>query len=414
MSTGLSLGQTLSLVMISALMAGCAQPKSSTPVDSTLAPIPAASQTVETAQTPDPSPPATAVTIQSQVVLSNLEHPWGMAWLPDGDLLITERSGRLRLVRDGQLAPDPIAGLPAIFAQGQGGLLDITLHPNFEQEPWVYLSYSGGDRNANHTRIFRAQWQSGQLVNGEIIFEVTQLKSGTQHFGSRFVWLPDQTLLIAIGDGGNPPVRLDGELIRQNAQNLNSRLGKVVRINPDGSIPADNPFVNDARVDPTIWSYGHRNIQGLAYDPVGDRIWASEHGARGGDELNLLEPGQNYGWPLVTHSREYTGGEISPDRSRPGMVDPLVVWTPAIAPSGLTVYRGDQIPQWQGNVFAGGLVSRAIQRFELDEAGNITGQDSIAIGQRVRDVRQGPDGLIYVLTDEDNGQLLRLGPANQS
>lgn len=351
---------------------------------------------------------------QMTSVIDGLDHPWGMAWLPDGSMLITERSGQLwRLQDDSELIP--ITGLPEILVRGQGGLLDIQAHPQFEQNAWIYFSYSSGTPQSNHTRVMRAELRDNQLQNSEIVFQVSQQKPDLQHFGSRLVWLPDQTLLISIGDGGNPPVRLDGSLIRVQAQNLESHLGKIIRINDDGSIPPDNPFASvansDAAADPFVWSYGHRNIQGLAYDPVTDTVWASEHGARGGDELNRVEPGKNYGWPLVTHSREYAGGEISPNQSLPGMVDPLVVWTPAVAPSGVMVYRGDRFPQWQGHVFAGGLVSRAIQRFETDESGAITDQHIIPVEQRVRDVQQGPDGLIYILTDEDNGQLLRLEPS---
>jgi len=222
--------------------------------------------------------------------------------------------------------------------------------------------------------------------------------------------LPDGTLLVSIGDGGNPPIQLEGEFIRQQAQNLSSHLGKVIRINEDGSIPADNPFANNPQAAPEVWSYGHRNIQGLALDPTTNQVWATEHGARGGDEVNLLEAGANYGWPLATHSREYSGGLISPETSLPGMIDPKVIWTPSIAPSGLTVYTGTQFPQWQGNLFAGGLVSQDIRRIEVERSGSVIKEVSISIGQRVRDVRQGPDGLIYVLTDADHGQLIRLEP----
>ncbi|MEM9217992.1 MAG: PQQ-dependent sugar dehydrogenase [Cyanobacteria bacterium P01_F01_bin.150] len=347
--------------------------------------------------------------VKVTTVMSGLDHPWGMDWLPDGSMLITERSGQLWHVQEGNL-PVSIDGLPDILVRGQGGLLDIAIHPQFEQNSWIYISYASGARRANHTRVMRAELRENQLQNVEDIFQVSQLKPEAQHFGSRLTWLPDQTLLISIGDGGNPPVSLDGELIRFQAQSLNSHLGKVLRINDDGSVPSDNPFSQNPDAEPLVWSYGHRNIQGLAYDPVTDRVWASEHGARGGDEINLIEPGQNYGWPLATHSQEYSGGDISPDQSLPGMVDPLVVWTPSIAPSGFMVYRGDRFPQWQGNLFAGGLVSRELQRFEVDDLGNIVGQYFMPIGQRVREVKQGPDGLIYVLTDEDNGQLLRLAP----
>lgn len=343
-------------------------------------------------------------------VLDGLEHPWGIAWLPEGEVLITERPGRLRIARAGMLDPTPISGIPDILAEGQGGLLDIALHPDFAENQWVYFSYAHGTINANRTRIARAQFDGETLSDWQVIFEVSQTKSRAQHFGSRLVWLPDGTLLASIGDGGNPPVELSGELIRQQAQNQGSHLGKVIRLNDDGSIPGDNPFVDDADAAPEVWSYGHRNIQGLAVDPATDEIWATEHGARGGDEVNRLEVGENYGWPVATHSREYSGGLISPETSLPGMLDPKVIWTPSIAPSGLAIYRGEAFPAWQGNLFAGALVSQEVRRLEVDEAGNVVNETAIAIGQRVRDVRQGPDGLLYVLTDEPNGQLIRLEP----
>lgn len=359
------------------------------------------------------SSPASAssdTNFQMVTVVENLEHPWGLAWLPEGDLLITERSGRLRLVRDGVLDPTPIPGVPDIFAQGQGGLLDIAVHPRFADNRLVYFTYSQGTAAANRTQIARARFDGSTLSDWQVIFEVSQTKSRGQHFGARLVWLPDGTLLASIGDGGNPPIELEGEFIRQQAQNLDSHLGKVIRINDDGSIPPDNPFANEAEAAPEVWSYGHRNIQGLAVDPATNQVWATEHGARGGDEVNQLEAGENYGWPVATHSREYSGGLISPETSLPGMVDPQVIWTPSIAPSGLAVYRGDAFPDWQGDLFAGGLVSQDIRRLELDAAGNVVNEVPMAMGQRVRDIRQGPDGLLYVLTDESNGQLIRLDP----
>ena len=351
---------------------------------------------------------AQSFSIEPVAVLDNLEHPWGMAWLPDGTLLITERPGRLRLVRNGNLEPTPVAGVPEVLALGQGGLLDVAVHPQFTENQWVYFTYAQGSASANHTRVARARLEGNTLTDWTVIFEVDRLKNDGQHFGSRLTWLPDNTLLVSIGDGGNPPVRLEGEWIRNQAQNLDSRLGKIVRINDDGSIPADNPFVDNPDADPAIWSYGHRNIQGLAFDPVTNQVWATEHGARGGDELNQVRPGENYGWPLVTHSREYWGPEISPDLSLPGMVDPAIVWTPAIAPSGLEIYRGDRLLQWQGHLFAGGLVSQEVLRITVDDSGSATVQEAIAIGQRVRAVGQGPDGWLYVLTDAPNGQLIRL------
>ncbi len=351
-----------------------------------------------------------AENFQKTTLVEGLEHPWSIAWLPDGAMLITERPGRLRIVRNGVLQSQPISGVPEVFAVGQGGLMDVSLHPNFPENRLLYLTYSHGDRQANRTRVARATFDGSALQNLEVIFEVSQAKSRGQHFGSRIVWLPDNTMLVAIGDGGNPPIKLNGELIRQQAQNLNSHLGKIVRLNDDGSVPQDNPFVTSANADPKIWSYGHRNIQGITFDPVNNRLWSTEHGARGGDELNLIEAGKNYGWPLVTYSLEYSGGEISQERSRTGMIDPKVVWTPAIAPSGLALYTGKQFPGWQGDLFAGGLVSQDVRRIDLDDRGNVVSQESIPIGQRVRDVRQSPDGLLYILTDEANGQLLRLEP----
>jgi aldose sugar dehydrogenase len=384
--------------------AGCAP--SSISVSSTSSP---------TAPSLSLSPPG-AITqsqeLQAVSVVNNLEHPWGMAWLPDGSILVTERPGRLRIVRQGVLDPTPIAGLPEIFAQGQGGLMDISLHPRFADNRFVYFTYSQGTESANRTRVARAVLDETaspmQLRDVTVIFEVSNTKPSTQHFGSRMVWLPDGTMLVSIGDGGNPPVELEGDLIRRQAQNLQSNLGKIIRLNDDGFPPQDNPFSGSGNADPKIWSYGHRNIQGLAIDPETQQVWSTEHGSRGGDELNLISGGENYGWPLVTHSREYSGGTISEEQSRPGFIDPKVVWTPAIAPSGLAVYRGDRFPQWQGDLWAGGLVSQDVRHIDVDASGNVVGQRSIPIGQRVRDVRQGPDGALYILTDAPNGQLLRL------
>ncbi|MEA5569907.1 PQQ-dependent sugar dehydrogenase [Calothrix sp. UHCC 0171] len=347
-------------------------------------------------------------------VVTGLENPWGMAWLPDGAILITERPGRLRIVRNGKLDPTPITGVPPVLAVSQGGLLDISLHPNFAKNRLIYLTYAHGTERANRTRVARATFDGKALKNLQVIFEVSQAKPGGQHFGSRMTWLPDNTMLVSIGDGGNPPIQLNGELIRKQAQNLKSHLGKIVRLNDDGTIPKDNPFVTNKNAEPAVWSYGHRNIQGLTFDPISQKVWASEHGSRGGDEINQIQPGKNYGWAVVTYSQEYTGGEISPERSRAGIVNPQVVWTPSIAPSGLSVYNGDKFPQYKGDLFSGGLVSQDVRHIDLDANGNIISQRSLNIGQRVRDVRQGADGFLYVLTDEQEGQLIRLEPSGSS
>ncbi|WP_035990283.1 PQQ-dependent sugar dehydrogenase [Leptolyngbya sp. KIOST-1] len=360
----------------------------------------------ETAQVP------VVDSVEPVTLLEGLEHPWAMAWLPDGDLLITERPGRLRRVSNGELDPTPIAGVPDVLTVGQGGLLDIALHPQFEDNRWVYFTYAAGTQQANRTQVARARLEGNTLTDWEVIFAVNQDKSGGQHFGSRLLWLPDGTLLVAIGDGGNPPLEVAGDLARNQAQDPQNHLGAVVRLNDDGSVPADNPLLNRSDADPLTWSYGHRNIQGLALDPETGEIWSTEHGARGGDELNLLEPGANFGWPVVTFSEEYSGGPISDQTSRPDMVDPVTYWTPATAPSGLAVYRGDRYPQWQGHLFAGGLVSQDVRRLEVDASGSLVNETPISIGQRVRDVRQGPDGFLYVLTDAANGQLIRLEPSS--
>lgn len=374
-------------------------------------------------------PAATSVTPQTMV--ADLEAPWGMAFLPNGDLLVTELLGKLRYVKAGQswsLEAQEITGVPTVTAGGQGGLMDVTLHPNFARNKLIYLSFSVGDEAANRTRIVRAKLEGRALTDVQTIFEVTPAKPRFQHYGSRFTWLPDQTLLISIGDGGNPPNSLDGSFIRNQAQNLGSHLGKIIRIKDDGSIPKDNPFVNTPGARPEIYSYGHRNAQGLVRDPVSGRIYATEHGSQGGDELNLIQSGQNYGWPKVTYGVEYGAARtpITPNQSAPGLVDPLAVWSPAIAPSGLAVVRSPKYRGWDGDVLAGGLRldqgRGALIRVDLDKAGKVIGQERIDLGDvRVRDVRQGPDGYIYVLTTamrnfrdkgQRNGQLVRLVPVS--
>lgn len=337
-------------------------------------------------------------------IVAGLEHPWGMAWLPDGSMLITERPGRLQHFKNGKLQEIP--GVPPVFARGQGGLLDIALHPQFRQNSLVYFTYAHGTRNANQTRVARAKFDGKSLRNWQVIWQAEPQKSGTQHFGSRMAWLPDGTLLVSVGDGGNPPLSLGGGLIREQAQNRRSHLGKVVRITATGKIPPDNPLGKEANTDRALWTMGHRNIQGLAIDPKTKVVWASEHGSRAGDELNQLQGGNNYGWPVASRTREYTTGAPIGQTAVAGMVDPVVVWQDTIAPSGLAIYRGDKFPQWQGNLFVGGLISQQVER--LNSKGELLG--TIPIGSRVRDVRQGQDGFLYVLTDEPDGKLLRIEP----
>ena len=342
-------------------------------------------------------------------MVGGLSHPWSVAWLPNGSALVSERGGRLRVVRDGKLDPRPVPGLPPLLAAGQGGLLDVAPHPDFADNRFVYVTFASGTRQANRTALARARFDGHALRDLEVIFRNADPKAGGQHFGSRLLWLPDGSLLMSIGDGGNPPLSFGGQNIRNQAQNPGSHFGKIVRLNDDGTPHRSNPYRNQAGAKPEIWSIGHRNIQGMTRDPLSGRIWANEHGSRGGDELNVVDGGNNYGWPEVTYSREYWGPRISDESSRPGITEPRLVWTPSKAPSGLAFYTGEIYPQWKGNLFSGALKSRHIRRIILD-GDRVIGEEKLTIGQRVRDVRQGPDGYLYLLTDEDHGALLRIVP----
>jgi glucose/arabinose dehydrogenase len=349
---------------------------------------------------------------RSVTLLQGLEHPWSMAWLPNGDLLVTERPGRLRLVKGGRLVAAPVDGVPDVFAAGQGGLLDVSLHPRFSENRRIYFSYAHGSAKTNHTRVAVAEFDGDRLDSWTVIFQVGVHKSGKQHFGSRLLWLPDESLLVSIGDGGNPPVRLAGDWIRKQAQNKRSHLGKILRLDDTGHASQGNPFSDMADAEKTIWSYGHRNIQGLAYDSLRKMVWASEHGALGGDELNRIQKAGNYGWPVATYSREYVGGfkisdHVSKARhgeSAGGLDDGhCTLWTDGV--------HRRPISRWHGDIFVGGLRSQDIRRIDVDDSGRVMAQTALRIGHRVRDVRQGPDGLIYVLTDETDGHLIRLEPA---
>jgi len=347
-----------------------------------------------------------------EIVVDGLVHPWSIVWLPNGAALVTERPGRLRLIEDGALVPEPVAGVPTVLVHGQGGLLDLALHPDFSENGFVYLTCSRGTQDANRTALLRGRLSADlkRLEGVETVFEVPDAKAGGQHFGSRLVWLPDASLLLSIGDGGNPPISFEDAPIRQQAQELDTYFGKILRLTDAGRPHPDNPFHGRKDARPEIWTFGHRNIQGLTRDPASGRVWANEHGARGGDELNLIEGGQNYGWPRVTYSREYWGPRISDRTTTIGVRDPKVVWTPSKAPSGLAFYTGAVFPEWQGDLFSGALVFKEIRRIVLEGA-RVVAEEKLPIGQRVRAVSQGPDGYLYVLTDEPDGQLLRIVPA---
>ncbi len=328
-------------------------------------------------------------------VATGLDHPWSMAFLPDGRVLVTERPGRLRVIgSDGKLGT--IRGVPKVFAENQGGLFDVLLHPRFADNKTLYLSYSAGTPKANGTVIARARLEGSRLADLTVIFRNAPLKAGPVHFGGRMVFLDDGSLLMTTGDGFD---------YREQAQVKASGLGKIVRIGGDGSIPADNPFKNSP-----VWSYGHRNPQGLAIDPATGRIWEHEHGPRGGDEINLIEKGSNYGWPVATKGMDYSGATISPFKSYPGMVEPRVVWVPSIAPSGLAVYRGAMFPEWDGSLIVGALAAQEVRRVEMDAGGRERRQTRILPGlkARIRDVRVAPDGALWLTVDEDDGKVLRV------
>ncbi len=350
-------------------------------------------------------------------VTRGLMRPWGAVWLPDGrTMLVTEREGRLRVIEDGRLRGEPVEGIPLddLFANNQGGLLDVSVHPDFDENRWVYMTLSTGTNRANRTELVRGRLSEdlSRLEDAKTIFRVSLDKPGSQHFGSRLLWLPDGTLLMSVGDGGNPPIRIDGEFIRERAQDLSAHLGKILRMDEDGNPVESSPFAGDEDASPHVYAYGLRNVQGMAIRPGTDEVWATSHGARGGDEANLIRAGSNYGWPEVTYSREYFGPRISRATSRDDVVDPEVVWTPCIAPSGLTFYTGDAFPDWRGDMFAGGLVLRQIRRVDF-EGGRIVGQTTLQLEDRVRWVGMGPDGGLYVLTDEIDGGLYRIEPERE-
>lgn len=339
---------------------------------------------------------------QLQTVVSGLANPWSMAFLPNDEILITERPGQLRRVVDGRLIDRPVTGLPEITASGQGGLLDIALHPDFTNNRWLYFSYSHGNNQGLTTRLARAQYHDGQLSNVEILFDAAPRLSGGRHFGSRIVFDDHGYLYLTVGDRGQ----------QNRAQDLSSHMGTTVRLHDDGSVPNDNPFVNRTNALPEIYTYGNRNPQGLTLHPESRRVWQTEHGPRGGDEINLIQAGLNYGWPEVTHGINYNGTPITDLTDKEGMESPLLHWTPSIAPSGLAIYTGDVFPQWQGDLFTGALAGQKIQRVRFDGTEVVEQEDMLtSFNTRIRDIRNGPDGTLWLLTDEGNGRLLRMVPA---
>ncbi len=350
-----------------------------------------------------PQPASRNGAVSVETVARGLVNPWGLEILPDGRFLVTERPGRLRIVeRDGTLSA-PVSGVPAVAARGQGGLLDVALDPSFATNRVIYLSYSEPADGTAGTSVARATLGDGRLENVRIIYQQTPKVSGSSHFGSRIVFRGDGTMFITQGDRASH---------RQQAQNLSSGIGKIVRINSDGSVPQDNPFVGRSEARPEIWSYGHRNVQSAAIDPATGRLWTVEHGARGGDELNQPEAGKNYGWPVISYGRDYSGAKIGEGTAKEGMEQPVYYWDPVIAPSGMTFYTGDAFPGWKGSILVGGLKPGLLVRLAMRD-GRVTSEERYLgdLRERIRDVKQGPDGSVYVITDSSQGRILRLSPS---
>jgi len=338
-----------------------------------------------------------AGTIKVETVATGLSHPWGLAFLPDGRMLVTERSGTLRLVsKDGKLSP-PLSGVPKVVVAGQGGLLDVAIDPDFKSNSLVYLTYSEPGEGGAGTAVARGKLGESGLDGVEVIFRQEPKVGGGNHFGSRLVFAPDGKLFVTLGE----------RFTFTPAQDLTNDLGKIVRINPDGSVPKDNPFVGRTDARPEIWSYGHRNPQGAAIHPETGKLWETEFGPMGGDELNIPQAGANYGWPVVSWGSHYTGEDIPDPPTHPEFADAIYHWNPVISPSGITFYTADAIPAWKGNLLIGGLSEQAIVRLTLDGE-KVVDEERIPMGARIRDVVQGPDGAVYALTDEGNGEILRL------
>ncbi|NQZ02966.1 PQQ-dependent sugar dehydrogenase [Idiomarina sp.] len=344
-------------------------------------------------------------TLSLETISEGLNHPWGIAFLPSGDMLVTERSGTLNIItQDGKKTP--IQGTPEVVAKSQGGLLDVNIDPNYADNGWVYISYSEPDPDGgkgNSTAVMRGKIDRDKWTEGEVIFRQAPKYESNAHFGSRLVFSPEGHLFITLGERYSR---------MQDAQTLDNHHGKIVRIWPDGSIPKDNPFVgNDGALD-EIWSYGHRNVQGAAIHPDTGELWTIEHGPQGGDEVNIPKAGKNYGWPTITYGEDYGGGEIGIGTHKEGMEQPFYYWLPSIATAGSIFYTGDKFPKWKGDLLVTALRGQTIARLDLEE-GRVLHEERMledATSFRIRDIEQGPEGFLYILTDADSGQLIKLSP----
>lgn len=345
-------------------------------------------------------------------VVEGLDHPWGLVFLPDGRMLITERSGAMRVVADGKLSPTAVAGLPKSTPHGQGGLLDVAVHPKFAENGWIYWSFNGKEGDLHGTEVARGKLTGPRdapvLTDVKVIFRLAPKSSPGHHFGSRLVFDRAGYLYITLGDRGDS----SSKGAAHRSQQLDDLAGKAIRLHDDGSVPKDNPFVKTPAARPEIYSYGHRNMQGAALHPTTGRIWTHEHGPQGGDEINILSAGTNYGWPVITYGANYgSGTKIGEGVAKDGMAAPLHIWVPSIAPSGIAFYGGNAFPKWRGNLFVGALAGQMLVRLTLDGE-KVLSQERLfekRLG-RIRDVREGPDGLLYLLTDESNGALLSVAP----
>jgi glucose/arabinose dehydrogenase len=348
-------------------------------------------------------------------VVDALVQPWSVAFLPGGDMLVTERPGRLRIIRQGKLLPQSVDGVPKVFHSSQGGLLEVAPHPNFASNRLLYLSYSkpNADGKQSTTAVVRGRFENDRLTGVEQIFE--SISQGRGHFGGKLAFDRNGYLFLTLGDRQVPP---EGNLEAHPAQDLSNHHGKVVRLHDDGRVPADNPFVSRPGARPEIWSYGHRNVQGLAIHPQTGDVWTNEHGPQGGDELNRIQPGRNYGWPVIGFGVNYqTGLAIHSGTHRQGMEQPVHIWVPSIGISGLMVYTGDRFPHWQGNLFVGGMVGQQLARLTLQGQRVVNQETLVPQMGRIRDVRQGPDGYIYLVTDDRDGKptpILRMEPVDRT
>lgn len=345
------------------------------------------------------APMSWAEDYQLETIAEGLSEPWSITFLPNGDYLVALRVGEVRRISGGEVG-EPIQNAPSTYHAGQGGFFDIILDPDFANNQTVYLSYAGGTPKANGTTIMRAKLEENSFVDAEIIFAVAPTKDTPQHYGGKLAFSLDNTLLLTTGDGFE---------YREAAQDRKSQMGKVLRMNTDGSAPADNPYADGEGGNAYVYSYGHRNPQGLVVDPNSGSIYMHEHGPKGGDEVNLVLPATNYGWPAVTYGENYSGAYVSPLKQAPGVMEPLHYWVPSIAPSGMAFYSGEMFPEWQGNLFVGALVDQEVRMLTLKD-GKVTSETPMftEVAERIRDVRQGPDGALYLVTDGAEGKVLKV------